>query len=107
MKSIKYFYLMVISFAILLATSSCSKKSTDTSGLYIPTNKDVTATATLQELEQGRELYINNCNSCHSLFSPDSYTPTQWKSILNSMGPKTTMSASEILLVEKYVTRGN
>ncbi len=107
MKPIKYFYLIVISVVIFLAISSCSKKSTDTSGLYIPTNADVTTNATLQELEQGRDLYINNCNSCHSLFSPDAYTPVQWKSIMNSMGPRTTMSASEILLVGKYVTRGN
>ena len=107
MRSVKYFYLIVISVALFLSIGSCSKKSTDTSGLYIPTTSDVTANATLQELEQGRDLYINNCNSCHSLFSPDSYTTTQWKSIINTMGPKTTMSASEILLVEKYVTRGN
>jgi mono/diheme cytochrome c family protein len=107
MKPVKSFYLIIISVVIFLAINSCSKKSTDTSGLYIPTNTDVTANATLQELEQGRDLYINNCSSCHSLFSPDAYTPAQWKSIINSMGPKTTMSASEILLVEKYVSRGN
>ena len=106
MKSVKYFFLAA-SVTMLIMVSGCSKNSTDTSGLYIPTSSDATANATLQELEQGRALYIDNCGSCHSLFSPDSYTPAQWRSVMNSMAPKTTMSASEILLVTKYVTRGN
>jgi len=75
--------------------------------LYTPTSADATTTATLADLQQGRTLYINNCNSCHSLYSPDSYTASQWKSIMSNMGPKTNMSSSQILLVTKYVTRGN
>jgi len=107
MKSLKYLYLTVVIIAMLVMTESCTKKSSDTGGLYVPTSADATANATLQDLEQGRTLYISNCGACHSLFSPDSYTPTQWGSILNNMAPKTNMSASEILLVSKYVTRGN
>ena len=107
MRSVKSFYLAVATVVMVMMISGCTKNSSDTSGLYIPTSSDATANATLQELEQGRALYIDNCGACHSLFSPDSYTPTQWRSILNNMAPKTTMSASEILLVTKYVTRGN
>ncbi len=107
MRSVKYFYLTMAVVMMLILDSGCTKNSTDTSGLYIPTSSDATANATLQELEQGRALYIDNCGACHSLFSPDAYTPARWRSILNSMAPKTTMSASEILLVTKYVTRGN
>ncbi|HKK42693.1 MAG TPA: cytochrome c [Bacteroidales bacterium] len=107
MKSVKYFYLTLAGAVMLMMFSGCTKSSSDTSGLYIPTSSDTTANATLQELEQGRTLYIDNCGACHSLFSPDAYTPTQWRSVMNNMAPKTTMSASEISLVTKYVTRGN
>ena len=107
MKPVKYFYLTLASVALLMVNSGCTKNTTDTSGLYVPTSTDATANATLQDLQQGRTLYIDNCGSCHSLFSPDAYTPAQWGNIMNSMAPKTTMSASEILLVTKYVTRGN
>jgi len=41
------------------------------------------------------------------LYSPDDYTPIQWRSILPNMAPRTGMTSSEILLVTKYVTRGN
>jgi mono/diheme cytochrome c family protein len=92
---------------LLILVSSCKKNSSGTSSLYTPSSSDVTATATLQDLQQGRTLYMDNCNSCHGLYSPDDYTPTQWKSIISNMGPRTGMSSAQITLVTKYVTRGN
>ena len=106
MKTMKSFYLQVLFVYILVILGSCSKSTSGSSSLYTPTSANVTANATLQELQQGRSLYISNCNSCHSLVSPDDYTPAQWKSILSSMAPKTGMSSSEILLVTKYVSKG-
>ena len=99
--------LLLFLFTLAMVVGSCSKSSTDTSSLYIPTASDVTAKATLQELQQGRTLYINNCNACHALYSPDSFTPAQWKSILSTMAPKTSMGTADIQLVTKYVSRGN
>jgi mono/diheme cytochrome c family protein len=106
MKTIKYYYILVFSFAMLVLIGGCSKNIVDTSSLYAPTNANVTANATLQELQQGRTLYIANCNSCHTLVAPDNYMPSQWKSIMSSMAPKTSMSASDIQLVTKYVSKG-
>ena len=103
MKKSKGFVLLT--FVVLIALS-CSKQDIGNSNLYVPTADDVTATATLNELTQGRDLYIRNCNSCHSLYSPDSFSSSQWKSIISVMGPRTGMSSTEISLVTKYVTRG-
>jgi len=107
MKTKKSLILSFISLAIAVLIWGCSKTTADTSSLYTPTSSDVTATATLQQLQQGRTLYINNCNACHALYSPDSFTPSQWKSILSSMAPKTSMGTADIQLVTKYVTKGN
>jgi mono/diheme cytochrome c family protein len=106
METQKYRYLLSFALVILVIVGSCNKSNNGVSSLYTPTSADVTATATLQDLQQGRTLFINNCNACHSLYSPDDYTPTQWKSIINTMGTRTSLSASEISLVTKYVTRG-
>jgi hypothetical protein len=106
MNRIKYF-LTVQTLIILIFMLSCKKSSTGTNSLYTPTSADVTANASLMDLQQGRTLYIEKCNSCHDLYSPDDYTPSQWKSILPNMTPRTNLTASEIQLVTKYVTRGN
>jgi hypothetical protein len=94
---------------VLLAAfwGGCKKDSTiDSASLYTPTSANVTANATLQELQQGRTLYISHCGNCHGLYNPESYTPMQWNSIMNSMGPKTSMSGSDLLLVTKYLCMG-
>ncbi|HKI88672.1 MAG TPA: hypothetical protein VKA38_06570 [Draconibacterium sp.] len=104
MKKFKWFGLVV--FLSFLGTS-CSKNDLSISGLYVPASTDVTSNATLNELTQGRQLYIDNCGHCHTLFSPDSFTAGQWKSILSVMAPRTPMSAAEVKLVTKYVTKGS
>jgi len=104
---IKKFSLLVIFVARMIFATGCTKKGSDTSSLYSPTSADATATATLQELQQGRSLYIDNCGSCHGLYNPDSYTPSQWRNIISNMSRNTGLSSSEVQLVTKYVTRGN
>lgn len=100
MKRIKWLFPALI----LGVALSCTK--TPTSALYVPVSSDATATATLAELQQGRTLYIDNCGSCHNLYSPDDYSKTSWTNIMSSMTPKTSLNASQVTLVTKYVTRG-
>lgn len=100
-------FLQAILMATIILAAGCTKSgSGDTSSLYVPTSADATANATLQELTQGRALYISNCNACHQLYNPDNFTPSQWRSVIGSMAPKTGMSASEVQFVTKYLTRG-
>ena len=106
MKSLKSYFVIILSLNIFIIVAGCTSKNTGTGSLYVPTSADITVNATLTELQQGRDLYINNCGSCHSLYSPDNYSPAQWKVILGSMAPKTSLSSSQILLVTKYVSRG-
>jgi hypothetical protein len=94
-----FYFILIVGISI-----SCSKSTTGS--LYTPTSADATATATLEELQQGRTLYINNCGACHNLYSPDDYSVSGWKSVISNMAPKTSMNASQVTLVTKYVTRG-
>jgi len=89
---------------ILVLTLSCTKNNTNS--LYTPSISDVTANATLADLQQGRTLYINNCGRCHGLYSPDDLSGSQWKTVIPNMAPKTGLSSSDISLIIKYTTRG-
>jgi mono/diheme cytochrome c family protein len=106
MKKIKIYQFLLFIAVVLFITGSCKKDLGSSSSLYTPTAADVTATATLAQLQQGRALYSSNCNSCHGLYIPENFTPAQWGSILNSMSPRTGMSSSQVLIVSKYVTKG-
>jgi len=92
--------------ATLFLSGGCKKDPGGSGSSYTPTTADVTATATLAELQQGRTLYLNNCNNCHALYMPEAYSPSQWKTVLGLMAPKTGMTSSQILLVTKYVSKG-
>jgi mono/diheme cytochrome c family protein len=106
MKTKSYRFILCLFVGLSVLIISCNKNSSSGSSLYTPTSADVTATATLADLQQGRTLYMNNCNACHGLYSPDDYTPGQWKTIISSMGPRTGLPASDITLINKYVSRG-
>ncbi len=94
----------IISVGILLFVSSCKQTTVTTDALYIPVPAD--ATATLADLQQGRTIYANSCGQCHGLYSPDSYSASNWKSILLNMAPKSGLTAAQTALVSKYVSRG-
>jgi hypothetical protein len=106
MKMTIYNFILVPAAALLILAGGCKKSNNGVTSLYVPTSADVTSTATLDELTQGRALYINNCASCHDLYSPDDFTATQWKNIMGSMSMKTGMMSSQNTLVSKYVSRG-
>ena len=101
------FSLLVISGVIFGSCSQNDGFTSDFSNLYVPAESDTTATATLEDLTQGRTLYIQNCNACHQLYSPDRFSVSEWKNIIRQMGPRTKMSDAEIELVTKYLSKGN
>jgi mono/diheme cytochrome c family protein len=106
MIDIKKYYTLFFFVTSLLIFGGCKKTISDSGSLYTPTAADVTANATLSDLQQGRTLYLNNCGSCHGMYMPDNYSSSQWSSIMGMMGPKAQMSSSQIQLVFKYVSRG-
>jgi len=106
MKTSNHFFAWTLTIASLVTIGSCSPENVTTSTLYTPTSADVTSTATLQQLQQGRELYINNCGTCHHLYTPETYSTAQWQNIVAQMAPKTRMVSAEVDLVLKYVTKG-
>jgi len=101
-------FLAIVTVTIMsVAFVGCSKNlTTNTDSLYVPTTTDVTSSATLADLQAGRSIFISSCGRCHSLYSPDSYTATNWKSIIPNMASKAGLSATQTAQVTKYVTRG-
>lgn len=63
----------------------------------------------LADLRQGRELYINKCSGCHSLFPVDRYDDSKWTSEVEEMLSlkKVRLSAGDRDLLLRYLTTAN
>ena len=88
---------MVFAFLLLLSFASCKTQ------LYVPTEANATADATLVQLKQGRRLYVDNCGSCHALHLPNEYPAEKWKSDIEEMKERAKISDSEAQLIYKYL----
>ena len=57
----------------------------------------------LNQLTLGREVYIRNCSSCHSLYKPEAYPPQHWEQIMPEMMTKAKIGASEARDIMRYL----
>jgi cbb3-type cytochrome oxidase cytochrome c subunit len=58
---------------------------------------------TLQELHSGRQLYIDKCAGCHSLYKPGALTDEEWRKAMDKMHLKANLTIAEKELVLKYL----
>jgi len=98
--------ILVVSILAFLFVGCNKNLTTNTDSLYVPTTTDVTATATLSDLQAGRSLFISSCGRCHSIYSPDSYSAANWKSIVPGMASRAGLTTVQASQVTKYVTKG-
>ncbi|MFZ4583013.1 MAG: hypothetical protein ACOYM7_10230 [Paludibacter sp.] len=86
--------------AIIVVIAACK------SALYMPSSNNTAKGADISKLQQGRELYINKCGSCHTLFAPEKYNKTDWAKWVNRMAPKAKLTEEQKVLVQAYLTKG-
>lgn len=73
-------------------------------GLYKPTQEQANASGvSLEELQNGRELYVAHCNSCHTLYYPKQFNEAKWKENLDEMQSKAEISNREKELILQYL----
>ena len=84
---------------LFLAAVAC------TTQLYVPTeaNVDKVEKASLTELQQGHDLFVNNCAKCHKLPNPGKHSNPEWKKILEKMIPKAKLNNDQSYLIYRYL----
>jgi len=87
-------------FALIVFMVSCS------SALYMPTAGQQTESASLEQMLEGRKLYVKKCGSCHALILPEKHTKLQWEHYLNEMQQKAAIDNAEKEQILKYLSRG-
>gem|GEM_PF-712387 len=69
--------------------------------LYQPING--TEKIALQDLKEGRAIYVNKCATCHPLRLPNQYNNKEWEVNLNKMQIKAKITNKEKRLVYQYL----
>ncbi len=86
-----------LSLSMLLLLSQCSPK------FYEPSAANVSASASLEDLNKGKALLLDKCGSCHGPPSPKKHDSAGWNSTLDKMQPKAKISDAERALIFKYL----
>lgn len=91
----KHILLALVFFAAVACTSQ----------LYVPGESNINKVeqASLAELQQGHDLYVNNCGKCHKLPGLNKKTNPQWKKTLEVMIPKAKLNNDESYLIYRYI----
>jgi Cytochrome c, mono- and diheme variants len=76
--------------------------------LQLPTAADANReNVSLDTLLQGRQLYINNCSSCHTLYLPGHLTRNEWRKQMVPMQKKAKISDKQKNLILTYLFSGS
>ena len=93
----------IVFFAVSLIIS-CAKKNTPSTTAASNEPSIVSKNAINEsDIAAGHQLYDQNCNKCHRLFSPDEFKEKRWDRILDEMAPKARLSDTEKQKVLAYV----
>lgn len=74
--------------------------------LYMPSVQDTAPGTSLEELLRGREEYIQQCGSCHSLYLPRRFRESEWRDALDSMQPRAHIDDSVKARILHYILTG-
>lgn len=76
-----------------------------TTQIYTPGEMNVNKVepASLAELQQGHDLFQNNCGKCHKLPKPDKHSNQDWTKILKKMSVKAKLNTEQSDLIYRYL----
>jgi mono/diheme cytochrome c family protein len=61
------------------------------------------AAVTLEDLEQGRSLYLSRCGSCHQAVDPKSVAPSKWPHEVEEMRERAKLDADDVDNIVLYL----
>lgn len=76
-----------------------------TTQIYTPSEMNVNKVepASLAELQQGHDLFQNNCGKCHKLPKPNKLSNQDWTKILKKMSVKAKLNPDQSDLIYRYL----
>src|SRR5438309_9799456 len=86
----------------VISIVGCSKVTNTTNSKAEP-SKNAGKPVSLEELNQGHDIYTSNCGRCHKLFDPTQFSDNKWESVLPDMGKKSKITDEQLAKVKNYI----
>jgi hypothetical protein len=100
----KAYSIATLTFLAITLIVSCAKKSTPASTTTSSESSVVSKTVINEnDITAGHQIFEQNCDKCHRLFSPNEFKEKRWVRILDEMAPKAKLNVNEKQKVLAYV----
>ena len=99
-----FFHIIYVPGVVLIA--SCATK------LYLPSASDgeylqrTNPNITIEDLSEGRQLYVNFCGGCHYLHYPNEFTVAEWNDIYPEMKTRVNLDDTALNKIYYYLITG-
>ncbi len=93
----KHWHYLITCVSLALIIYGC------TPALYKPLPEQFSSVATYNQLVKGRQLYVNSCGGCHSLYLPNHYEESVWATNLDEMQERSKINDDEKALILAYL----
>ena len=94
--------LAIVATSVLLAQCT-AKKTTTTAKTPEETVAEVKKNYTDAQMEEGKTIFMGNCDKCHALMQPETRTVEKWERVLPRMSKKANLSDDHAGKVRAYV----
>jgi mono/diheme cytochrome c family protein len=58
---------------------------------------------TVADLQRGRELYVNHCSSCHTLYRPQDLPADKWRTLVGEMQVRAKLAPEQAETISRYL----
>ncbi len=89
----------ILTFLIM----SCGVKFLEPTQLDVERGSQFSSSITLENLNQGKTLYEDNCGNCHKLNKLTLLDEAGWRNIVPKMGKKAKLNTADTDLVLQYI----
>lgn len=91
--------------ALALAAGACAAQLPQPTAATLEVAQSRRADASLDQLREGRALYVRNCSGCHDLLLPHTQVPERWSTFIQQMrrDEEVTLSDRDAELIEQYL----
>jgi hypothetical protein len=103
MKKIAFLNVRFLCVLIVLFSFVIGCKSTQKIPQKPPVVSEVNV-STIEEINQGKDLYIQRCQRCHRLHAANEYNAADWANNLDDMQHKAKITDEQKILIFKYLT---